>query len=133
MGATDYLEDELLDHIFGAAAWTAPATLHIGLSTTEIADDGTGITEPVGMGYARVSVANDGVTWDLSSGGMKQNDIALTFPQATGDWGTILEAFVADAASGGNILWTGGLKTTRFVGNGETFEFAASNFKVKIN
>ncbi len=133
MGATDYLEDELLDHIFGAAAWAAPATLYIGLSTTEIADDGTDITEPVGMGYARVSVDNDGVTWDPASGGTKQNDIAFTFPQATGDWGTIAEAFVADAASGGNVLWTGALKTVRFVGNGERFEFAASDFKVKIN
>ena len=43
---TDALERATLDHIFGGPDYTRPATLYIGLSTTPINDDGSGITEP---------------------------------------------------------------------------------------
>lgn len=47
-GFANYLEQKMLDLAFGGVAFSAPATVHIGLSTTTIADAGTGITEPAG-------------------------------------------------------------------------------------
>ena len=30
-GFTDYLEDKVLDHVFGGTSYTAPGTLYVGL------------------------------------------------------------------------------------------------------
>lgn len=51
MSFSDYWEDATLNHLFGKAAYTAP-TIYVGLSTTQPAEDGTGVTEPSAGGYA---------------------------------------------------------------------------------
>ena len=65
----DFLENELLDHVFGAAAYAAPATLHMALSTADPLDDGTGLVEPTGGAYARAPVTNDLTEWPAAAGG----------------------------------------------------------------
>jgi hypothetical protein len=49
----------LLNSLFGKAsnfgALGSAPTLHVGLSSTAPNEDGTGITEPAGGGYARVA------------------------------------------------------------------------------
>ena len=52
-GFTDYLEDKVLDHVFGGTAYTAPSTLYVALFTVSPGDDGTGGTEVSGGAYAR--------------------------------------------------------------------------------
>jgi len=37
---SDFLELELLDHVFSVAAYTAPGTLHLGLFTVASSDSG---------------------------------------------------------------------------------------------
>jgi hypothetical protein len=59
MAFSNYLDGKILDHLFGATTYTAPATLYFGLSTTTIYPDGSGITEPVANAYTRVAVANN--------------------------------------------------------------------------
>ena len=44
-GFSDYLEDKVLDHVFGGSAYTAPGTLYVGLFTAAPSDTGGG-TEP---------------------------------------------------------------------------------------
>ena len=39
----DFLENKILDHVFGGPDYTRPATLYIGLSTTTISDAGGNI------------------------------------------------------------------------------------------
>ena len=41
-GFTDYLEDKVLDHVFGGSAYTAPTTLYVGLFTAAPSDTGGG-------------------------------------------------------------------------------------------
>lgn len=56
---SDYLEDELLDHLFGKSTFTSP-TVYVALSTADPTDSGGSIAEPVGNGYVRKStVAGD--------------------------------------------------------------------------
>lgn len=128
----DYLEDELMDHVFGAASFTAPATLYFGLSTTTITDAGGNITEPSGNAYARVAVTNNKTNFSNSSGGAVSNDTAITFPQATGSWGTVTDFFISDASSGGNILAYGALDSSKAVGDGDTLSFAVGDFDVSL-
>ena len=49
-GFSDYLEDKVLDHVFGGTAYTAPSTLYVALYTVAPTDTGGG-TEVSGGGY----------------------------------------------------------------------------------
>jgi len=106
----------LIGRAIGARAYTPPANLHIGLSTTAIADNGTGITEPVGNGYARVAVANNTTNWGVPTlNGIEIEVLNLTtvnFPTPTGNWGVVTHWFASDAATGGTIRLTGTLTGT---------------------
>lgn len=133
MSFADYLENKLLDHVFGATPYTAPATLYVGLSTTAINDNGSGITEPSGGAYARVAVTNNTTNWPNASGGAKSNGTTITFPPATAGWGTQIWAFVADAASGGNILGKGALANSRAVNSGDTVRFDAGELDLSLD
>jgi hypothetical protein len=130
-----YLAQTLLNLVFGDTAYTVPGTLYVGLSTTTITRSGgsvSGVTEPSGGGYARVAVTNNTTNWSNATAAtpsVKANAVAITFPQATASWGTVTDMFIADAATGGNILWFGKLTTSQtdtFSGNGTTTSFTTT-------
>jgi hypothetical protein len=133
----NYLELAILDHVFSATAFNAPATLYIGLSTTAIQEDGTGITEPAGGSYARVAVTNNDTNWPLATLevglGTKNNGTAITFPQATGAWGTVVDFFIADAAVAGNILCYGTLDVAKAIESGDIAEFAINAMTITLD
>lgn len=129
----DHLENKLLDHVFGGGDYARPATLYIGLSTTTIADGGTNITEPSGNGYARVVVTNNATNWPAASAGAKSNGTPITFPAATGSWGTITDFFISDADTGGNILAFGALAAAQAVASGETINFAVGALDISLD
>ncbi len=134
MSFTDFLENELLDHVWGAAAFVAPVTTFIGLSTTTPADDGTNITEPPGgAAYARVSKTNNLTNWPAAAGGLKENGTTVDFAQATGAWGTVTHFFIADALVGGNILASGPLTTPKTIDNGDTASFAVGDIDITLD
>lgn len=129
----NYLEDEILDHIFSAATWTPPETLYVGLSTSTISDAGENITEPSGNGYARVAVTNNATNWPAASGGAKANGVAIEFPKATGSWGTITDFFISDANSGGNILCYGALTTSQAVSTDNILKFPIGDLDITLD
>ncbi len=100
---SDFLENELLDHVFGAAAYTAPATIYIAAFTATPGDAGGG-TEVAGGSYARVAKTNNATNFPAASGGLKSNGTPITFPQATANWGTVSAISAEDAASASNQL-----------------------------
>jgi len=126
----DYWEDEILDHIFNKGAYTAP-TIYVGLSTADPTDTGGGLAEPSGNGYTRVTTAAG--DWTVSSGGAISNANALTFPQATGSWGTVSHFALFDASSGGNMLAHGSLGTPQAIVAGNTPEFAVGDLDVTLD
>jgi len=129
----DFLENELLDHVFGAAAYAAPATLYMALSTADPLDDGSGLNEPVGGAYARASVTNDLTEWPAAAAGSKSNANQITFPTATALWGTVTHFAIMDAASGGNMLAHGSLTTPKTIDPGDTASFAASDVTITLD
>lgn len=135
MSFTDFLEDELLDHVFGNAAYSAPATLHVGLSSTTITDAGANITEPSTGGYARVAVTNNATNFPAASGGAKSNGTAITFPTATADWvsgANLVDFFIADDPSAGNILGYGTLAVAKPVLTDDTASFAVGELDITL-
>ncbi|MBN2271204.1 MAG: hypothetical protein JXN61_11360 [Sedimentisphaerales bacterium] len=127
---SNYLEDELLDHVFGKGSFTPPP-IYVALSTADPLDSGSGLAEPSGSGYARVQTTE--ADWNAASGGAIDNVNAITFNEATGSWGTITHFALMDAASGGNLLIHGALNTSKSISSGDTVKFAAGDLDVSLN
>jgi hypothetical protein len=129
----DYLENKILDHIFGMGArnYVPPANIFIALSTDDPTDSGAGLAEPVGGSYARVStVAAD---WAVAAGGEVSNVNPIEFPEATGDWGDITHFALFDQAVGGNLLAHGALTVHKVIGIGDTARFKAGDLDVTLD
>lgn len=127
-GFTTHLANALLDHLFGGTAYTQP-TIYAGLSTADPGDDGSGLSEPSGGGYARVAVPD----WDGATSGSSSNTNAINFPDATGSWGTISHTFLSDAATGGNVLTYGSIASATAVNNGDTMYFGDGSFTITLD
>jgi hypothetical protein len=126
---SDYLELKVLDHILGATAYTAPATVYIALFTATPSDSGGG-TEVSGGSYARVSVTNNTTNWPNAAAGSKANGATFTFPTASGSWGTVTQFGIFDASSAGNLLYWGDLTSSQAVASGSTASFASGQITI---
>lgn len=134
---SDYLEKKLLDHVLGGVAYTPPATVYVGLATEAITDATTGTTvaEPTGGAYARVAVTNNATNWPAASGttATKKNGTEIAFPEATAGWGTVTYFFIADAATGGNILMWGSLSASKTIDSGDLPRFNPDSLTVTLD
>lgn len=130
--ATDYLENEILDHILGNSAYTAPSTLYLGLATG-VSEAGVITGEPSSGSYARVAVTNNTTNFPAASNGSKSNGAKFSFPEATGSWGTITHVFISDANSGGNVILYSELTTSKTVDTGDTVSFAIGNLTFTLD
>ncbi len=133
---SNYLANTWLDFMFRNQAFSKPDT-YAGYATATLSDTTTGstVTEPAG-GYARVQVnPNSGSNpkWTLAANGELANAAAITFPTATASQGTLTSVFVADAATGGNILMYDNDVADQAVGTGDTIELATGDMKLNLN
>lgn len=132
---SDYLENKLVDHVFRATAYTAPATVYVGLGTAACSDSSFG-TEVSGGSYARVAITSATTAWKgthgnttgASSGtsGTISNAAAVTFPAPTANWGVVTHFFIADASTAGNLMVCQALTTSKTINNGD----AAPSFAI---
>lgn len=133
MGAfTDYLENEMLDHLFGSA-FSAPTSVWMALSTSTPTDAGGNVTEPSGNGYARVEIGNSSTNWNAASSGTVTNKTAITFPEASGSWGTVTHFVLYDASTAGNALIWGALTASKAIGTGDTASFAIGSLSISLD
>lgn len=126
MSFSNYLENKVLDHVFGGTAYTAPTTLYLALFTTAPDDTGAG-TEVSGGSYARTSVAMS-VTGSVAS-----NTAAVEFPTATGSWGTIAYVAVYDAATAGNQLCYATLTSSKIIDTGDVFRVPTGDLDISLD
>lgn len=117
---SDYLENELIKHIFRTGSFTKPAGLHVALFTAAPSDAGGG-TEVTGGSYARVAAGPLDATWDApaAGNGVTANTADITFPAPTADWGSVTHFGIFDAATAGNLLIHGALAAAKTVNNGD--------------
>ena len=126
MSFSNYLETEILDHVFGGNAYTAPATLYLALFTSNPDEDGSG-TEVSGTSYARTSVAF------TVSGNTASNTAAVEFPTAGGSWGTVSHVGIYDASSAGNLMAYAALTTSKAIESGDVFRVPAGDLDITLN
>ena len=128
-GFSDYLEDKVLDHVFGGTAYTAPGTLYVGLYTAAPSDSGGG-TEVSGGSYARKSMP--AMTVSGTSPTEATNGAAVEFITATGSWGTVTHVGVFDAVTTGNLLGWAALTASKTVSSGDVFRFDAGDLDITL-
>jgi hypothetical protein len=121
---SDYLENEILDHILGTGAYTMPTTVYVGLSTGSFNDDNSG-TELTGNNYSRQSIS-----FGAASSGTASNDAAVEFSAATGSWGTVSHFGIFDAASSGNLLIHGALTASKVIETGDILKIAIGDMDI---
>lgn len=132
-GMTNTHAQSVLSREFGSVSYTPPVTWYVGASTTTINADGTGATEPVGGGYARVAVTNNTSNWEnIPADVGRRNLTAIEFPVATASWGTITFVPIYDQASGGTLRYYVQLTNSKVVGIDDVLRFEAGQLQVKI-
>jgi len=138
---SDYLEQQLVNHLFRTASYAKPSTLAVALCTATVSDSDTtlaGKEVANAGGYARQTRNPSDTNWTsvAASGGYEaQNAANIDFPQATANWGTITYAAICDSATynGGNMLFYGALVASRTVQTGDIFRFSAGALKVRFS
>ncbi len=125
---TNFLELELLDHVFGKGSYTAP-TPYLALFTAAPSDAGGG-TEVTGGSYARVAITAD---MAAAGSGAITNSAGIEFPTASASWGTVTHFAVMDASTAGNMLWWGDLAASKAVGDGDTLVFNAGDLDFTLD
>ena len=126
MSFTNFLETEILDHVFAGAAYTAPSTLYLGLFTGAPGEAGGG-TELSGSAYVRKAVAF------TTSGDTTSNNAAVEFPTATGSWGTVTHVGVFDALTSGNLMVYATLSASKAVASGDVFRVPSGDLDITLN
>jgi len=116
MSMSNFLEAELLDHVFTDGAFSPAATPHAALCSLAPveADTGTTITEVVYTGYARALV--DAAKWGAAveaNPSTKTNGIAIPFPIATAGSATATHFAICSALTVGDLYWFGMLASNQ--------------------
>lgn len=125
---SNFTENEILDHILGTGPWTSPS-VYLALGTS--ADD-TGLTGEVsGNNYSRPAVGAS--SWAAAASRAKSNSAIITFPQASGSWGTPAVWALFDAASAGNMIAYGDITTPTAIGASQTASFAVGKIEISWN
>lgn len=121
---SDYLELEILDHVLGTGAYTHPSTVYLGLSVASMGEDASG-TELSGSAYARQAMA-----FAAASSGSAATNATITFPTATGSWGTVAYWSIWDAVSSGNMLIHGTFTASKAIGTGDILRVNSGDLTV---
>jgi hypothetical protein len=109
-GATYERQRLIANYQFGSGVHGSfvPTTWYLALSKTTPNEDGSNFTEPSGMNYARVAAFNDAsgnFGTAVTANGITTLAIAttFTFPNPSGDWGTLVYYGWFTASTGGTV------------------------------
>jgi hypothetical protein len=123
---SNFLENALINATLRNTTYTSPATVYVSLWTSDPTDAGSG-TEVSGGSYARTAV-----TFGAPSNGVSLNSADVTFPTATGSWGTVGWIGINDALSSGNLLYHTALDTSKTISTGDIFKITTGNLSVTL-
>ena len=123
---SNYLENALINATLRNTTYTSPTTVYVALYSSDPTDADTG-TEIAGGSYARTAV-----TFGTPSNGVSTNSADVTFPTATGSWGTVSHVGVRDASTAGNLLYHAQLAVSKTVGTGDIFKISSGNLSVTL-
>lgn len=123
---SNYLENAMINAVLRNTTYTSPATVYVALFTTDPTDANTG-TEVSGNAYQRTAV-----TFNAPSNGVSTNSGSVTFPTATGSWGTVTHIGIMDASTSGNLLFHTPLNTSKTITSSDIFTISTGNLSVTL-
>lgn len=129
MPKTDVMENFVLNHFLRGVTAGGPYTAYIALATSASVpqENGTNFTEVANANaYARQAAGFSAPITNVGANTV-QNGSPVSFPQATGAWGTVRYFGLWTSASygGGSLLYFGQLAADKVVGLDDIFEFLA--------
>ena len=129
--ATNQLENDTLNALFGRAAFPSISHLYLGLwssgATAAALEAGSLISEISGGNYARVTLHSTQVM-SAASGGAIPNATEIIFPIASAAWNTIAwVGLMNTGGTNGTMYLYSSLSSPVNIGSGEQFRIAASN------
>jgi len=124
---SNYLENVIINHFLRKTPTSSPSAVYLALYTSDPTDADTG-TEVSGGSYERQAI-----TFSAPSNGSTSNSSTITFPTATGNWGTLTHVGIRDDSSGGNLLFYGPLATSKTITTGDQFIVNSGNLTVTID
>lgn len=128
MSFSNHLETEILDHVFGGNAYTAPGTLYLALHTANPDEDGSGTeVSTSGTAYARETVAF------TVSGNTATTSAAVEYATATANFGTVTHVGVWDASTAGNLLAYAALTSSKTIETGDVFRVPAGDLDITLD
>ena len=128
MSFSNHLETEILDHVFGGNAYTAPGTLYLALHTANPDEDGSGTeVSTSGTAYARETVAF------TVSGNTATTSGAVEYSTATANFGTVTHVGVWDASTSGNLLAYAALTSSKTIETGDVFRVPAGDLDISLD
>lgn len=136
MSFTNAAAAGLLNRFFNNTSIFDTATsLFLAASTTAPAEDGTGLTEPVGNGYARVAIPNTSFNAATNADpSVVTNSTEIAFPQASGGaFGNITHVAVMSASTGGTVYNVAALTAARQINDGDTLRFVAGDLSFTLD
>ena len=127
MSFSNFLETEILDHVFAGAAYTAPSTKYLALFTAVADGEAGSVTEVTGGGYVRQTVAF------TTSGNTTSNNAAVEYPTATANYVTVTHVGVYDASSSGNLMAYAALSSNKTIETGDVFRVPSGDLDITLN
>ena len=140
--ATTYLENKLLSFIFknNAGSFATPGnSIYVGLATA-VSDAEAGTLTEVNTSTQDANYVRRQVTaanWTLASSSTDQQTVVnaanIEYPASSGAATyTVTHAFIADAATSGNILFVGALDASKAIASGDIFRINAGNLTIEL-
>jgi len=141
---TNFAENKIADAVLRGQAIGTPANWHIALLTAAGTPETGSVTECVGTGYARESVAASLAAWSgtqtvgstvasSGTGGRSSNNAVIDFGTAGADWGTITHMAWFDASTAGNAWFVKALDASKVINNGDPVTFPANTLGVTFS
>jgi len=128
MSFSNFLETEILDHVFAGAAYTAPTTKYLALYTAAPGETGGGTEVTTsGTAYVRKAVAF------TTTGNTTSNTAAVEFPTATASFGTVTHVGVFDAATSGNLMAYATLSSSKAIDTGDVFRVPTGDLDITLD
>lgn len=130
---SNFLENKLLEHSTGKAAWAAPTHTYLGLFTVAPTDSTFG-TEVTGGNYARQQLS-----WGSANEGSIATNASVRFPEAgtaSTNYGTVVAFGILDSTTATGVehlLWYSTVQPTFTINSGESFTLISGGITLSLS
>ena len=126
----NYLKNKLLNLTLSGTAYSGVNDPYVSLWTSDPTDAETG-TEVTGGSYARTQAS---FATASGSTGQVASDADITFPTATGLWGTVAYIGLHESATGtGNMIYHTALDVSKTIDSGDIFKISSGDLTVELD